>query len=127
MEFWQVLISLLVVCTFVLIAVVRVTRLREEGKYQRTLANSAEKTNREKLSGLFELEIAKISNLTQGEGNEFAQALELLSKIPGNGSVSSPPGAGSVSWDILKDQLRNPEIKKTLLANKDEALKILME
>lgn len=103
--------------------------IQEEGKTMRSRANAAERTNQEKMNGLFEMRIAEIvSKAGGGEGSELLELIKLLPiKKNDNGGSSDPsaPPSQEVSWDVMKEQLKNPQVKKVILENRDEALRIL--
>lgn len=106
-------------------------KIQEAAKSERSQQAALERTNKAKVEGLFEIQLQKMAATGEdGEGSELMKLLEMYGKMrtPAGSSEGSkvPPGA-SISWDVMKQQLESPEVKKTLLEHKDEALAILMK
>lgn len=108
-------------------AYLRGIEIQETYKTSRSRANAIERSNQNKMNGLFELQLAKVGNADNPEGNELVELVKMFSmmKNGGGGSDPSSPPASQVSWEVMREQLKNPEVKKVILENRDEALKIL--
>lgn len=133
MQDWQIFTLVIFLTTLLLIfarsAYLRGIEIQERAATERSRANALERTNQRKVEGLFELQLQKLVSATVGqEGDEISQLLPLLSllgkKKEGDQDHTVTQG---LTWDVLKEQLQNPEVKKLVLENQKEALEILKE
>lgn len=124
-------LTIIVICAFFSFAVyrgiVQKTVIEEQGKYQRSIANAEARQNLRKVDGVFEMQLAKIAqSATGGEENELSQVLSMIGAMK-SASGGSSSGGESISWDVMKEQLKNPAVKSIILDHRDEAMKILTE
>lgn len=112
---------------FVRAAYIKGLQVQEDGKTMRSRANAQERTNQAKMDGLFQLQLSKVADAAADGGHdEFGQILKLVGSM-GSMKGSSLDSPGGVSWEVLKEQLKNPEIKKLIIDHQDEALHILKD
>lgn len=97
----------------------------EQGKLQRSLANAQERSSQKKMDGLFEMQLAKIA-ASGAPDSEFSQLLELIGTMK-QMKAGAGEGQQGISWDVMKEQLKNPEVKKLILEHQDEVRKIIQE
>lgn len=130
MDYGFVLLVLFITIIFsfaVYKAVVQKTAIEEQGKYQRSIANAEARQNLRKVDGVFEMQLAKIAQAaTGGDENELSQVLSMIGAMK-SASSGGTSGGNEISWDVMKEQLKNPAVRSIILDHRDEAMKILTE
>lgn len=93
----------------------------------RVYAENKEAINKQ--HGLFNIALEKLASAGDGESSELMEAIQMFAMMKNGGAVgdTSTGGADSpaVTWDLIKGQLGNPEVKALIMEHKDEALEIL--
>jgi len=126
MDAWQFIV--LVVSSIIAVWVVgraysHSVKIQEEGKYRRSLANAQERTAQQKIQGLFEVKLAELE--TKGSSESEGELKQLMKIFTVGKTAEREVQQHGLSWETMKQQLQNPEIKKIILENKEEVLKIL--
>lgn len=100
-------------------------KIQEAGKLERTKVNSLERTNKSKVEGLFEMQLQKLAqNAVDPGGTEIADMMAIIGALK-NSKDSDPKLNQGLSWEVLKEQLKNPEVKTLIKDHQGEILEIL--
>lgn len=92
----------------------------------RVYADNKEAINKQ--HGLFNMALEKLANADGGESSELMEAIQMFTMMKNGGAVGDASTDGAqppISWDLIRGQLSNPEVKALIMEHKDEALKIL--